>query len=710
MRGILAELRKIWRNRLFLLMTVLLFLVNLFCLYDSSYRNENFSPKEYRKIWKELKENAQGNEQEYLQRLLEEETEDYDRFYLLETIESELSAAYGFRGFVQTLENQKNLITGSVLFRGASAYSIRSAEKANSEYQKAVPPEIKPDASKGIELSALIVTDLLVACAGIFACVVLFMREKEQDMVCLQWTLKHGRGRHLLYKLIALFASAAVLSALFYGGNLLFANAVYGLGDVTRDIRMVETYATSRLNMSVLSWLILCFLGKSFVLYVLLLLCSVFCTCFRSFFSVVVPYTALLLVEYLLYKSIAATSVFASLRYVNLIALFRIDEWLLKYEHIGILNQPVNYYVCALALLTIFFIVGLLLCVRMYLSYGSKMERTGKNDKQKNKREKSREGRSVFLWELWKAGFMQRLLLIFLVLAAVQISLFVRRDRKRVSYGEYYYRIFMNRLEGEVTENTKGLIEQMGKEAMSSGSSEVCDAYQRVLLRYEYLKENGGCFVYDTGYRILTDTESSTNDDFLMLKFLTVLLLFCAAVFSYDPQKRMSGLLHTTCCGVKAVPKSKYLIGLFLSTLSFLMVYVPDFIEKKQDYRMPGGSFPAGSLPWLSEYGDKLSINGYLILLYSIRILMCPLLVYLVMSVAESMKSFVYCFLTCGVVFICLPLISMTKPAWRIISFLLYGVYGNVLLQSPFWVMVIYLGLLCTITLLAKRRRKELWN
>ena len=90
---------------------------------------------------------------------------------LYESVVSELEAAHSYERFVEELGRKKDLITGSVLFRDADAFSTKSAEKAYREYGQASVPVIEEAPSKGVELVSLTVTDVLAACAGIFACV-----------------------------------------------------------------------------------------------------------------------------------------------------------------------------------------------------------------------------------------------------------------------------------------------------------------------------------------------------------------------------------------------------------------------------------------------------------------------------------------------------------------------------------------------------------
>ena len=716
MKAILAEAGKVCRSRLFLFVLVCLLGVNLFCLWDTANSGE-YSPTEYRGVWDEIMEQPAGERLtfgEEKQAVIKEELREAGLYVsresvLYEDVVSELVAANSYEDFIEELGRKKDLITGSVLFREENSFSTRSAEKAYTEYTEAEPPVIAEAPSKGVELVNLTVTDLLAACAGIFACVVLFVREREQDMVRLQWTLKKGRLQHLWYKLAALFFCATGLALLFYGSNYLFASFSYGLGPLSRDIRMVETYAHSIKGYSVGIWLGLNLGLKILVLYVMLLLCSLCCTLLKGMVSVVLCFAGILLAEFLMYSGIAATSVYSPFRYVNLIALFQNQEWLLQYKHINVFGHPVNYGICAVVLLVVLFFCGIAGSCFGYRCYGKRLEHRSAGRLRKEKRRRHVRTNLMRL-ELWKAFVMQRLLPMVLGLLLVQIIFYVRNGISGVSINEYYYKAYMTRLEGPATEETPELLNEIFMEATAARSSLAMDAYEQVVERYEYLKEHGGCFVYDTGFGILSGEIQKNKDALLTLKIMLVILLFSSSVFSYDPQKRMAGLLHSTVKGEKQVPIRKYLICASFSVLVGVAVYLPDFLQVTRQYEVHGYSYPAVSLPWLMQYGEGISIGGYLMLLYAVRLLLCPVTVVFIMVAAERLKSFVYTFFACGAVLVCIPLLTMLNPSWTVLAYPLYGIYGNPLLQGEWFGIFVYFGLVTVGIILTLRGRRKLWN
>lgn len=716
MKVILAEVAKVWRNRMFLSMLLVLLGVNLFCVRDTMHQEE-YTPAEYRKAWQEIMEEPAGERllfaTEKLESIMAELKEaglySSKERRLYEAVVSELEAAHSYERFVEELGRKKDLITGSVLFRDADAFSTKSAEKAYREYGQASVPVIEEAPSKGVELVSLTVTDVLAACAGIFACVVLFVREREQDMVRLQWTLKRGREKHLWYKFGALFFCSIGIALVFYGCNYSMAATGFGFGPLGRDIRMVESYAHSVYGFSVGTWLVLNFVLKILVLFVMLLLCSVCCVWMNGMIRVVLSFTGILLLEYVLYSGIPATSIYSPFRYVNVIALFQDQEWLLRYNHIDVFGYPVNYEVCVAVMIGVVLLLAVTGCYFGYLAYGKKLEHRSRG-RRKLKRKKHHTRVNLLGLEVWKGLIIQKLLPVVVGLLAVQFVYYARLKEPTPDIEEYYYKAYITALEGEITEETPQILNELYISAMNAPSSAAIDAYERVEKRYEYLKENGGCFVYDTGWEMLTGNNHDGRDAVLTIKSMLVVLLFCAALFSYDPQKRMAGLLHTTVNGAKKVPCRKYLIGVVFSILTAVAVYLPDAVWVANCYDMRGYDYPAVSLPWLSSYGHTVSLGGYITILYGVRFLLYPAVVVFVMMAAERLKSFVYTFFVCGVVLLCIPLLTMLNPSWIVLAYPLYGIYGNALLQSAWYEMAIYVAVVIGAVVLAIKGRKKLWN
>lgn len=716
MRGSFAEFGKIIKSRLVFFMVLILLCANFFCLYDL-LRSECYTPTEYSVLWQDILQQKEGERLDYSRALLNDLQQnliDSGVFYtkeliLYQEVVSELEAENGYRNYVKNLEKQKELITNSVLFHGKDSYSTKSAEKAYQDYRRAKEPVITEAPSKGFSLISLTVTDLLASCAAVFACVVLFVREREQGMVRLQWTFRKGRLQHLGYKITALFLCSCMLTMLFYGGNYIVAACSYGIGPLNREIRMVAEYANSIHNFSVGTWLLLNLLLKMVVLFVVMLLASICSILLNGVIRVVLCFTGILLVEFMLYSGISATSVYSPFRFINLFALFHNDEWLLHYKHINLFGQPVEYSVCLAGAILLIMLLASIGCIIGYQSYGKRIEhydvmrRTVMGKKQ-------RICANMICLELWKSLILQRLLLMLVGLFALQTLYYLSTEIPGISAEEYYYKAFMTRLEGGITENTEATLAEILEQAKRAANNSALSAYTRVEERYHYLQKHGGCFVYDTGFKILCGNKEKDKELILALKNLLVILLFTASVFCYDSQRRMDGLLHSTVKGEKKVAFCKYIICSIVGMLVCVAVYLPDYLQIARFYGVRGLTYPACSLPWLADYGLNVSIGEYLWLLYSYRLLMCPICVIFFMVAAERIKSFIYTFFVCGIYVLCVPMLALWNNSWSLLSYPLYGFYGNELLQGNKIAMFVYWGLILFATVCVWKGRNRLWN
>lgn len=170
---------------------------------------------------------------------------------------------------------------------------------------------------------------------------------------------------------------------------------------------------------------------------------------------------------------------------------------------------------------------------------------------------------SLLCHESYKLLFANRIL--FVAAAFVCILGWTDLERKYVpSAGEEYYQTLMKSLEGTLNEEKETLIaSEQARFDEASGQIEKIDrmtadgtisestgesmklpwesemsfypAFQRVLAQYEKILENGGVFVYDTGYLYLL---GSIDDSFLT----DLLLLVLCICFSFSNVMAQAGI------------------------------------------------------------------------------------------------------------------------------------------------------------------------
>ncbi len=278
--------------------------------------------------------------------------------------------------------------------------------------------------------------------------------------------------------------------------------------------------------------------------------------------------------------------------------------------------------------------------------------------------------------ECYKVFIGGRVLFILLAFGAFVWFGYTPINEKFESSDEIYYKQYMLKLEGEFTpEKEQFLIDEQAKfdRAQEDMQRELAEgnvfgamkyqniltpqtAFEQVKAHAEYLRStNGGEFVYDSGYKLLTGDESAGNKDTtLALTALAMLICTLTYVYCVEYQTGAAVLLHSTPRGRKAVFLRKLVIGTLVLTAVYVLTYVPYFYNVLNAYGTRQLSAPACSLEHLS--GLNLSILEYLILISVLRYLGMIIAMLLIYFVSRKAKSYISAILIETVVLI-VPLV-----------------------------------------------------
>ena len=273
---------------------------------------------------------------------------------------------------------------------------------------------------------------------------------------------------------------------------------------------------------------------------------------------------------------------------------------------------------------------------------------------------------SLLCHESYKLLFANRIL--FVAAAFVCILGWTDLGRKYVpSAGEEYYQTLMKSLEGELNEEKEALIaseqarfdeasaqikkidrmtadgaisESTGESMKLPWESEMAfyPAFQRVLAQYEKILENGGVFVYDTGYLYLL----GSIDDSFLTDLLLLVLCICFSfsnVMALEDSRGMWALLSATRCGRRKVLRSKYLVCSFMCIGITLFPWIFRWISISEVY--PMGELQAGiqNIPQYSHFFLNMPILLFLFLAALIQDGTVLLITFLVLLLSRWRKN-----------------------------------------------------------------------
>ena len=268
----------------------------------------------------------------------------------------------------------------------------------------------------------------------------------------------------------------------------------------------------------------------------------------------------------------------------------------------------------------------------------------------------------VSLWyhEFYKIFITQKILLVLMIVAGLQIFLNQPKDHMVASVDDYFFRQYMQKLSGPLTEEKLQFI-QSEKEKyeelnttylkfLSEGKSSFVleqklkpyQAFQWVQERLDYLKKNEGAyFIYDRPYQELTAGRNHKNDAILAFGYILLLILCVAGIFGMDYQMQLNHLCSITYRGKFQQVFIKIFYGFLLNLLLSLLVYIPFTFKIWNSYHMEQSTleYPINSLPYLSHLGADITIAQYLRLVYICRILYAVIISLLIFYLAKKFRN-----------------------------------------------------------------------
>lgn len=570
--------------------------------------------------------------------------DDFRKYELMRTVGAEVKSSASYREYLDGIAESARVLDTLSIFQKKDDFSNRNIRKLAKVYGDI--PEITPSfgPAKGIELAlGYSGTDLLALLFVVWIIFSTVVRERELGQMLLTKTTYRGHGSHAAGKL-AVCGLASVLAVVCLElVNLGLAWRIYGLGDLGRPIQSVPKYRACIFPLAV--W--------QFVLLVLLLkILSVLCIAAVSFWAaaagrtyvkLALVYLGVFGVEGLCFVAIRGNSSLCLLKYVNLLAGFDADWLVGDCYNLNLFGYPLWYlpvFLCALALCTA---ISVWLGVRAYARVPAlPLERRAWKRRFVLFPEKTR---AIFLQEAYKLFVCEKV--VWILLAAVVFAVVSYQPMREFfsSPEDMYYKQYMLKLEGMYSDEKEGELEAEREtyrrlmEQMQQAIRENPDAATLIGMKFqeetkqytvlprveahaEYLKEKGGAFLYDSGYRILVNDEIGKADNNSLAVWVNLLMVLCTGfLFSSDRQSGMAGLLRATGKGRKPLIARKILLGTLVLTGIFALVYVPFVHNVLGTYGVRGLDFPACSLECLSGWGTWLSLRGYLILLFVARYL-----------------------------------------------------------------------------------------
>lgn len=548
----LAELRKLLGSGRILLMIAAAIVINTVLLVIPEY--SDYPPAAYNALWNSLDDLPESERAGFIESRIADmfdtrysgavRTEFTDNFYaeqqLFRDVLAEIRQADGYSDYLGSVDDAAENMKTLSFFSAENSFNYRNIIKTQEEFSRLGTENVRSDRSKGVLMAVRFgASDILMILLILLFAVKLITSEREQGYFPLLRATANGRVRLGAAKLPALIVSAAAAAFVLYGSGIAAGAALYGLGDIDRGIQSVCGFFSCGKPISVGMFLIGFMLTK-------LLFCTAFSAAVYMFSALPVGsaagYVLILALaagETALYYAVSPTSIFAPLRQINLTAAADSAVLIGKYLNINLFGLPINGAAAAVFASLIFAAA----CGAAGIAAFS-----GKVFERKRSVKKGLlSGRSTSLaaHELYKSfvGGKAVLILIAAAVAVIALQKPVKPYYKDVS--DYIYYSHISEIKGEYTDEKSEYVNSELEAAYSDFTEHgklKREALERLSRHAEYLKENGGYFVGDMGYRMLTGDEIVRVYDRLAAAVKTLFLIFAAA-YSYSAEQRSGAIM-----------------------------------------------------------------------------------------------------------------------------------------------------------------------
>lgn len=672
------ELKKTLGKRTILLFVTICSLSGVFLIISEKNRDYLFYAEDYKAIYKRPEMNGTADQAKaYINSL--DTGEITAEYFLIRYIKSEVDDTLGYTEYRDNIIASAKRLSMISVFSAEDGFSCLNMEKTADVYAELPIVQTKIGPGRGVVMASDYVGSLAFEIAFmIFIVFSLIVREKEIGSLNLTLTTVKGHKPHGILKLFVCMVTAFISIIVLESINWILAGVTYGIGDILRPIQSIPEYMSCIFDISVLEFIIITILFRSaFVIMITSLIFFIACIG-RTYLSMLIILVTVFGTEGALYFSISGKSIFGLLKYINIFSGANSGFLIGDYLNLNVFGKPVWYlpiYICfMILLLIILYFLGIFAYDRidntLAKSFGLRYDVIPVKS------------RSIFLQECFRYLFCEKTVLIVLGFLIFRAVVFKPVREIFDTPEDIYYKQYMLQFEGLYSEEKARMIEKEWetyenikeeyvkalnktndenvKSLMSDKFMEETKKYDvlgRVEYHGEYLKEKGGAFIYDAGYKIITNDTSGKKENRTLALMAAFMMVVCASfMYAPDYQTGVDKIVRSTVKGRMKLFLNREILGTIILLITFLATYIPFFISVLDVYGSSGFSFPACSMEHLSWVHVWISIRGYLIIISILRFFVLWVEMNIVYLISTKVRSISYTFIIGTALFV-LPLI-----------------------------------------------------
>lgn len=691
-----SELYKIFSKKIFLILFVILLLLNGFFIYNKQIKGNDIdfiSANAKISLNNDIaKYNNNNDKIKFVHNKLKALEKDdvthytddsYSERTLLDNAENQLKIVSDYKAYINKIIEKSDNITGVSIFEDSSSFSYKNAVKTAEDYKPLSNIETAYSNSDGVNMATdFMLTDLIVILLLCIVCDALIGSERNININSLQRTCRYGRNKSAISKMVVGFITTAVICLMFYGVNYIIAGYTYGFGDLFRPIQSVDSFSNCTLRINVLQYLMLHFITKVLVMYLIYTIVNVLSMVGKSKTISYIAFLCILIVSYCLNLFIGDNTSLMCFKYINLISFVDTKNVISHYRNINIFGEPINYVTCFWVVLLVL-LLGLVALNILIYSRKKITAYNKSNNSFLSKLKISCGSTNVIVHELYKTFVSNKVGIIILVVLLTQLYITISSPIV-LSNDEKYQKYYFSYYAGDFNSNTKSKIENQIKkyednkksldkcmsdydnglitkekyEDLFSTYSTIDEDYSNfkkyVIPYYDYLKSKADksvSVVNYNGYCALLGLKGNLSNTYCLA--LYVLMVICIIpIFTVEYERKSIHLLSSTKLGFKSLVFKKIVCSCIVTALLNLLIYVPYFIRIISSYGINELGTAACSIEELSNISDGLSILNVIIITFAIRLLVSLVITVIISGISLFTKNTIISIIITTLVFV----------------------------------------------------------
>lgn len=579
-----------------------------------------------------------------------------NRMLMILNISSQLSYIDGYDDFISNMKTRAEEQSNFSIFANEDSFSYKNIAKTPIDFEAVNDIELEIGNNKMYEVSTQFeLTDYIILLLVLIICIVVVSVEREKGLYPLIRATRKGRIQTAMAKLFVIITVAVSCCVLFYVSDVLVCGALFGFGDLSRNVQSSSIFMNCTLDVNILNYLIIWLIGK------ILIVCSV--AVFVSFLFAIIKSPAktyillafIFVFEFATYMFINGNSVFNTFKYVNIFYLLSNNNVFGYYLNVNFFNQPINIINVFEAIVVLLIAVGFIgFCIafaKLTFTYG-KFALFEKIRAKSVKCVKVKGSLSIYKGEAYK--HYKTSFAIFSVILLAFIGWFSLTDNLTIlfrSSDESAYNEYMQTLEGVLDEEKYEFIDSERayfnelsekKERISNDltisedekSSElsliqtildvkgkafddICNQVAYAEEKAELLNEQPALVNEIVNKRLVQDTFREWEYFALLI---AIVIFSTSNILACEYKKSMVGLISTNKYGRGRLLTVKLFTVLVTTIISFVMIYLPYMINFINTFGTKSFELPLAFVRDFSMLTSDVTVFEYLLILGALHL------------------------------------------------------------------------------------------